>query len=489
MKVLAGIIVGFVILMASPGAIIAQDVYISLPASNIFSRSEYNTIENVLNTNGYDRWRKLLGLLGIALLAESPNFSSTQSSFRIDTEKTLPTNVLQWQLSTIGGSTNIQGGSIPGYNTFGSGEQTWFNLSLLSIGIGSDYSPGNVAFKFRIAASNFINYAFHAGNYTLPVVQNYGTPSSILESNIIFSPASFNMILSIPASIAWLSGEASIFFEITSLNQYRSASEHILGDIGGAELGHTVDFDLRARAASPNIQFTSSKNVQGTRNISLIRLGSTNSHLTTSALSANWQDFTISPFEVQVGNRTNFTQELSISANDFKNHFFEAGTYTFQLIRDARSLDNSASNMQTTDVSIVVPALSEISIGSSGQTVSFSFNSPAHYTQGQSKVIPGHLRLSNNEDFELYVKSSTSYFAKSGIQSDVASSTLHVGLGQNPDNLPLSTIPQKIISNGNPVLDQEIDIRYTIPPQKAQSLLDKEKTGYTIDVIYSFTAL
>src|SRR5699024_10714475 len=117
----------------------------------------------------------------------------------------------------------------------------------------------------------------------------------------------------------------------------------------------------------------------------------------------------------------------------------------------------------------------------------FDFRTAEHYHHGQSKVIPHQIRLSNNENFELYVKSDTEFFKKEGISSDIRSNILQIGVGSA--EVPLSVTPQKIISNGAPVLDHELDMKYTISAESAQSLIDKEKTTYSIDVIYSFTAL
>ena len=265
--------------------------------------------------------------------------------------------------------------------------------------------------------------------------------------------------------------------------------------MGPAELGNTVDFNLWAKASSATIQFTSSKlpYIPGTRNISLIQLGSTGTGtvLTKKALSATSQNYSSSSLVVKAGNRNNFTLQLSVSAADFKTHFFEAGTYTFQLNLDAKSSSGTfpaISALQDTDVTLKVLPLSEITIPTSGQTVNFDFNTSAHYSQGQSKVIPNQIKLSNNETFELYVKSDEDYFKKGGVQTDIDSDILQVGV-DGSTLVPLSTSPQKIISSGTPVLDQELNIKYTIPPTGAQRLIGKEKTTYSISVIYSFTAL
>ena len=104
-------------------------------------------------------------------------------------------------------------------------------------------------------------------------------------------------------------------------------------------------------------------------------------------------------------------------------------------------------------------------------------------------MIPNQIVLSNNESFELYVKSDENYFKKGGLQTDINSNILQIGVDGSSVDTPLSKTPQKILFNGTPVLDRELNVRYTIPPAGAQSLVGKENTTYSINVYYSFTAI
>jgi len=156
---------------------------------------------------------------------------------------------------------------------------------------------------------------------------------------------------------------------------------------------------------------------------------------------------------------------------------------------NARSTDNSINSLQNTAVQLKVLPLSEITIPSSGRNVNFNFNTAAQYTDGQSQMIPNQIMLSNNENFELYVKSDENYFKKGGLQTDINSNILQIGVDGSSVNAPLSKTPQKILFNGAPVLDRGLNIRYTIPPAGAQSLVGKENTTYSINVYYSFTAI
>lgn len=479
MKTIVSFFISLTILMFTGTSIKAQDVYIEVPASNIFSRTEFNTVKNVLNTGSHTNWR--LGFFG-PIWPEIK--STTGNNFTHTTLPVfLPTDLLYWRLASIGNANPPfrSGDTWPPFKWFTSNDQTWYQPGST---IGGR-PAGNVAFSFKIPSSKFAENAFRAGNYTLGITHNYG--SSLLYI-IEFTPNSFNTILTIPTAIQWLSNTPTKYIEINDLNVYRSTATQVLGNLGNATLGNTVDFKLHAKASSSLIHFTSTANVQSTRNISTIRLGSSSPKLSTLPLSANNQTYSTSNFVVQTGNRNNFTLELSISANDFKTHFFEAGTYTFQLNLEAKSLDNTLSALQNTDVTIQVKPLSEITIPTIGQTVDFNFNTNVDYQLGKSQIVPNQIKLSNNETFELYVKSDANFFKKAGIQTDINANILHVGV--NGSNIvPLSTTAQQIITSGTPVLDQVLDIQYTIPPTAAQSLVSKEKTTYSINVIYSFTAL
>ncbi|WP_410000035.1 hypothetical protein [Membranihabitans marinus] len=476
MKTCAGFFRGLFVVMCTSVFLQAQDVYISIPLANIINRAEYSTVENVLYAS-HQKWRES----GKELI--NPTFTSISSSvFRHRTENglTLPADVLQFRLKRIRGKDAPfhHKDTWPGFKVFSSSPQTWYEP------VHKVHYKGNVDFTFRIPATQFTSNVFLAGDYAMEITHNY--TGSYEES---FTPERFFVVLSIPGDILWQTATPSKYIEITSLNDFRTSSTKMLGDLGKAEIGHTVDFNLLAKAASASIGYTSSKGVSGRRDLSAIRLGGTHPSLKTQSLAATWKNYSAAPLKVSPGNRQNFILQLSVAAADLRNQFFEAGTYTFQLNLDAKSIDNSVSASQNTDVIIEVPPLSEIVIPASGQSVNFDFNTMTHYRDGQSKVMPRQIRLSNNENFELYVKSATSYFKKAGIQSDVAAQTLQIGVDGHPLNVPLSVTPQKIILNGTPVLDQELDIKYTIPSTSARDLVSKEKTTYSIDVIYSFTAL
>lgn len=470
-------LIGIFTVLCGSAATKAQDVYLSVPENNIFNRSEFTSVPTRVMTNANrTNWDyAFLGLLPTAPTFTSvsgPTFTHSSSSL------TLPSSTLLWQLESMGGQLPSIGlsGYLPGFQSFSTSAIKWFEPPSTSLGGG--FNRGNINFTFKIPAAQFTANAFRAGNYSMDITQNYND----------FTPRNFKTILVIPSSIRWITNSLTKYIEISSLNDYRNTATRVW-DLGNTEIAHTVDFNFWAKAASANIQFTSSKGVPGTRNITSLKLGSNGSALTTKALSSDFQNFSAANFSVVAGNRSSFIPQLYVSADDFKNLFFEAGTYTFELNFNAGSTDNSINSPQNTAVQLKVLPLSEITIPSSGRSVNFNFNTAAQYTDGQSQMIPNQIMLSNNENFELYVKSDENYFRKGGLQTDINSNILQIGVDGGSVNVPLSKTPQKILFNAAPVLDRGLNIRYTIPPAGAQSLVGKENTTYSVNVYYSFTAI
>lgn len=478
MKMMTAFLTGIFIVFLGSAAMKAQDVYLSVPENNIFNRVEFTSVPTRVMTNANrTNWDyAFLGLLPTAPTFTSvsgPTFTHSSSS------SALPSSTLLWQLESMGGQLPATGysGSLPGFQSFSTSTVKWFEPPG-SIIFGGGFNKGNINFTFKIPAAQFTANAFRAGNYSMDITQNYND----------FTPRNFKTILVIPSSIRWITNSLTKYVEISSLNDYRNTGTRVW-DLGNTEIANTVDFSFWAKTATTNIQFTSSKGVSGTRNIAAIKLGSNGSALTTKALSADFQNFSATNFSVILGNRNNFLPQLYISPEDFKNYFFEAGTYTFELNFNAKSADNSINSLQNTAVQVKVLPLSEITIPSSGRNVNFNFNTAAQYNNGQSQIIHNQIMLSNNESFELYVKSDENYFKKGGLQTDINSNILQIGIDGSSIAVPLSKTPQKLLLNGTPVLDRGLNILYTIPAEGAQSLIGKENTTYSINVYYSFTAI
>ncbi|MGO2359016.1 hypothetical protein [Mesonia sp.] len=478
MKTYNWIVLGVLLFASSTMLVKAQDVNITIPVQNIFNHTEFTAVQTVMNTQGSSNWRA--GAINPTIRSMSGNnfIHTSMPGF------SLPTSVLHWRLASIGGQLPRYhwGDKWPGYKWLTTSYQTWYHPSIYS-----NYTPGNIDFSFKMPSNAFINHAFRAGDYSIQITHNYGVSGFY---TIEFSPDSFYAILSIPKAISWLTGNNTAYTEISSLNKFRAASSEVLWDLGTFELGNTVDFSLFAKAASSNIQFTSTSGVQETRDISLLKLGGNHPKISTLSLTSVNKNFTSgNSFSVENGNRNGFQLNISLSQADFKNYFFQAGTYKFQVNLNAKDTNNSIAAPQNVDYTLKVQTLSEITIPNLGHSINFEFNTLAQYQNGQTKLIPSQLRLSNNETYELYVKTDAAFFKKAGIQSDVPSSILQVGIEGGSPEVVLSTTPQKIVNNGTPVLDKNLNMNYSISADAAQTLVAKEKSTYSINVIYSFIAL
>ena len=451
-----------------------QQVNIVVPVDNIFNRTEFTTVQNVLYTN-QTGWKYFI------LSIVDPTFNAISfPEFRHKTQSglSLPTDLLQYRLATIGGQQPPFGlfDHWPEFKSFSASPQVWYEPSWLS-----SHPRGPINFTFKIPGAQFAGKAFQAGEYAMEITHNYGGG--------FFTPDSFSVVISIPQAIKWFYPNNTAFTQVSSLEEFRSAPALVSTDLGMFELGNTVAYKLHAKAASNRIQFTSSKGVAGNRDIDILNLSSSNPRINTLPLSSSWKNYTVGNFPIENGNRANFHLQFSASQANFRNNFFQAGTYKLQLNLRAQSADNSLSSPHNIDFTLTVLPLSEITMPMAGNEVNFEFNTIAQYQNGQSKIVANQLRLSNNETYELYVKSDAAYFRRAGVQSGVPSSILQIGVAEGGPVVALAPTSQKIITNGTPVLDKDLDIRYTIPPNAAQSLIATEKSTYTINVIYSFTSI
>ncbi len=456
----------------------AQQVDIDIPAQHIFDHSEFNTVKTVMYTGNSSGWRVFFWwLVPPAIRAESTVFAHTSLPSEF-----LPTDVLFYRLYRIGGSVPPfrSGDAWPGFKNFNTSDQEWYSPASSTGG----YNRGNIDFSFKIPSQQFANQKFRAGRYTMRVTHNY---DPVWWSSVDFSPVTFNINLNVPEAIQWMGSPNSVYFEINSLQLFRNTQPEITNDLGTFSVGNTVNFDLFAKAAN-NIQFTATNGTIERRPINILKLMGGGAPLSSQTLTTSWSKMNPSQsFEVNNNNRHNFNLSLGVSSQNLRTHFFKAGLYKFQLNLENRS-SSSLRSGQNIEVTVHVPALSELTLQPAGNEVNFEFNTIEKYQQGQSKTVNNQLKLSNNNNFELYVKSDAPYFRKNGIQTTVQASILQVGLPEG-NSVALSTNPKKIITNGPPALDRDINIKYTISPAAAQSLVSKPKGTYTLNVVYGFTVL
>lgn len=457
----------------------AQDVYITVPAHSLFNRSEFLQVKSVMNTQGHNKWRPSGVNPRIRSIVDGRfKHTSLPNTF-------LPSSVLHWQLNNIGGSPAPfrNQDRLPEYQYFTPTYQAWY----FPHSTAGFFNAGDIAFSFKIPSSEMANNTFYAGDYKIEVEQDYYRGS---ENHSNFSPERFTTYLSIPEAIEWILFSDSKLYEVSSLNQYRASNSLTKIDLGPMEIGHTIDFDLYARTGSSSVKFTSLNGKTRSIDVDLINLESNNPKIANLPLNRNWTKHSISgDFKVEPGNRTSFELQLAINREDFKTHFFEAGTYNLSIKLDAKGTEQFINATKVIDLTIIVPALSEITLLGGDGEVNFVFNNMVQYNEGQSKTIPNQLRVSNNESYELYVKSSAKHFNSNGIQTDIKASILEVGVEGNPRKVKLSTNSKKIIKDGIPSMDENLNMVYTISPSAARSLIPKDKKSYNISVVYSFTAI
>ncbi len=459
----------------------AQEIIVPITAADIFNRTLFNSTQPVMNTNGNNSWRYTSFWFWYRMVPPAiRSVSGTRFAQAGSGAATLPSEMLLWQLSSIGGvkAPFLRGDVLPDYQYFSTSDQNWYEPDSPSGG----YNPGAVYFNFRITPDRFAANTFRAGDYFMNLTHNY--TGGVYSVN--FTPANMRLRLSVPAALSWIAEMPVRNFDITALDYFRISAPQGVA-LGTTTLATTVPFSLWA-SASPQITFVSSKGVRGTRNIGTITLSGADNRTITTPLSANWKNVTSAVIDPEPGNRTGFDLQLRAAPADLRRDFFEAGTYTFRLSLQAKASDNSVAATQNADFTVRVPPLSEVKIPAASRDVSFRFSTAADYQQGQSRRLPGHLVVSNNENFELYVRAGAPNLQSAGVNSSIPASVFEISL-DGGGAVPLTTTPQKLLSNALPVLDKAFDVTYAIPAYAAQQLTSKERGQYTARVIYTFTAL
>jgi len=183
--------------------------------------------------------------------------------------------------------------------------------------------------------------------------------------------------------------------------------------------------------------------------------------------------------------------QFSITAANLKAGFLRKGTYSNSLnveIKDWRGVDLKAILDRQLNLKVIVNDLAELTINQTN--VDFLFDHALKYEKGISIHIPNHLSVSKTTPFDITVKTSGANFTN-GIHA-IPISVLEIGFGDGQDwnntISALSTTGQTLIGNASPTVDRNINVRYMIPAEQTQNLLNKGSGTYTANIVYTLTA-
>lgn len=468
--------------------IFAQPVNINLERTHILNATAYsaNIPSGTLSGNYYWWWRAdnrstSDNEMWSMLKSSTSNFTHTN----IPTETYSVNNVL-FRLHSIGGAT-------PGSAALAG---TWPAEKNLTTYFQSFFQPtyrfswttlGTVIMTYNIPATNLTNKKFVAGTYSTDIIHNqYQTP----YQDLYIYPNSWKMNIVVPAFTIWNSGD---LYYSTTLNSNNFIGNDYEITLNNFQIGHTVPafVDVKGQA---EISFTpSGGGVASTRPLSALQITSSSALLSTKTLSNSFQTLNTTAIPVATGNKTSLPLKIKLSATDLANSFFNAGTYTFNLDIRTRNIDNSISDTKTISVTIITNTISDIHFKDEYQSVVFDFNTTADYQLGKSINMSDHINITNNRPFQIYVKSTSAYFTLNSTPTTIPVSIVRIENGNGETQVmpkELSTTPQNIINNANPVLNRGLSIKYTIPPTKTDILFNKPTgVSYITSVIYSFTNL
>lgn len=439
-------------------------VTIALPQANIQSRADYNQIFNV------GQYSSVLTLLPtFRVKANTTSFSSTAGG-------SVPLSIAHIKLNSIG-SLSLLGAS---------SEVT------LSVNNGNLYSSLATVSSGAITA----NVRLSTGSQTWI--------AGIYDSNLSFStqgvlagsitPTTLPFSISVPGFISPPVQVGTTSILVNNLSFYRSANGISTAKV--IPLTTTVPYIPSLKTTNTQFSFNTALpyNSLPSSPVSAVNTTLTGiSTATTIALSTTDQALTnTTGIAVPANNAQSITANYSINASQLKTSFIQSGTYSVPLTHTWSKLANAypigALQAQSSgNLEIVVSDLAELVANQ--QAVSLDFGTTADYKNGISKDMSTHLRISKTTPYNLYVRASSASFI-SGTNS-IPLNVLRIGPMANQtgiNTITLSTSAQQLIQSADPVIDRNLNIRYSIPASETSKLLNKPAGTYTANIIFSFVA-
>ena len=442
-------------------------IVINLPQANITARSNYTA------TLASGTYSSLIGLVpNIEVKANSPNFTNT-----VGGTSTVPLNIAHIRLRSIGSLSLI---GVTAEVTLST------SYALLYAALAS-ISSGAVIADYRISTGS---HTWISGIYRAPI--NFRT--GLLSPNQI-TPTTPNLDINVPGFIAPQATLSSLSLPVNNLSFFRNSAG--ISAAGNISVSTTVPYLLSLQASNTQFSFNTNSSYNQTPSTSVGLVNSTLSNITNATpimLSTTSQALTAaSGIAVPTNNNQALTAAFSITGNNLKTGFVQAGTYsvpiTYTWSKLASAYPTGSLQVQrSSTLQVIVSDLAELI--ALQPSVNFVFDDVTDYRQGITRDMTQHLRISKTTPYSLYVRSSTANFSGAGGQIPVNILRIGASAGQTGVNtVTLSTTPQQLINNANPTIDRTLDIRYSIPNTAMSQLLGKAPGTYSATVIYSFTTL
>jgi len=342
-------------------------------------------------------------------------------------------------------------------------------------------------FSMRYTAPSLATYAWQAGTYSTNL--NFKVYSLAIGTSITPAVASLSVV--IDPFISFTTNPTALVLPINTLDYFRNGFTS--SAFAPFNIKHTLPLSLSLSTNSNQFIFSKGSphivSPQSSTSVVKYQLTSPTTSGTIGLNSTATNLYAVST--IPVGNSTTFNQKLTISAADLQSNFMNKGTYTTTL---NYQLSNSSgtpvlANTKSAELQIVVSDLLELNLNT--PVVTLPFRTAADYQQGVSTDVSNHLVISATVPYSVQVKSSTSSFTAGA--NTLPASILNIDAASGQEGVQsiseLSTTEQSLITNGQPVIDRPIHIKYRIPQTKTAQLLNKKAATYSTHVVYTLTAL
>ncbi|MGE9312600.1 hypothetical protein ACLOAU_13210 [Niabella sp. CJ426] len=462
-------------------------VVLSLEEGNVIGAQNY-----VANFNTGQVSIPLTGILSTAWQNIPVQMRNSGSASLTNGGSSFPAGNISFELISIGGiapgSPGFVGAPVGPVN-LSSSFQTIFSPTEA----GSNAPTGAIIGRYSISRATLNNYQLIAGSYTGGnLIYNQPT-SSIIQLLIGYryiTPFPVPLSLSIPYINKWVASTTSFTRNYNNVSSF-TAPVDLDFNLSTFSVGHTEPAFIDIKAQGP-ITFTPHGGGAAT-SIPVNIVQAQGSGLTTTALSTSYATLNAPGFAVPAGNITTIPLILKITSANVVQHFFRAGTYTFNVDLRTRNSGGTIADLKTIAFTITTDPLSSIAVQGTPD-VNFSYGSLADYQMSKSINMPNHLLITNNKNYEVYVKSGTANFTRNSMATTIPASIAQIENGTGETTVTgrtLSTTSQSIITNAGSIINRQLSLKYTIPASQTLQFLGKQTgtTPYILNVIYSFTSL
>ncbi len=462
-------------------------VVLSLEEGNIIGSQNY-----VANFNTGQVSIPLTGILSTAWQNLPVQMRNSGSASLTNGTNSFPAGNISFELISIGGiapGTSSFAGTPAGPVNLSGSFQTIFSPTEA----GSNAPTGAIIGRYTISRTTLKDYQLIAGNYTGGnLIYNQPT-SSIIQLLIGYryiTPSPVPLSLSIPYINKWVAFTTNFARNYNSVNSFTAPAD-LDFNLTNFSVGHTEPAFIDIKAQGPVTFTPHGGGAATTLPVNIVQAQGTG--LNTTPLSTSYATLNTTGLAVPAGNTTTIPLILKISAANVVQHFFRAGTYTFNVDLRTRNSGNTISDTKTIAFTITTDPLSSIAVQGTPD-VNFSYGSLADYQTTKSVNMPNHLLITNNKNYEVYVKSGAAYFTRNSIATTIPASIVQIENGTGETGVTgrtLSTTSQSIITNAAAIINRQLSLKYTIPASQTLQFLGKQTgtTPYILNVIYSFTSL